>query len=86
MRLGLKCPEDGSPLGPPRRFNLMFKTFMGPVEESCGHLPPSGTAPGSYVNFKNVQQCDAQGAHLALPRSAELPEPDLTGQFRVPDA
>ena len=30
-RLGLRCPVDGGPLSAPRRFNLMFKTFMGPV-------------------------------------------------------
>src|SRR5687768_13172999 len=28
LRLGLKCPVDGGPLSPPRRFNLMFRTFM----------------------------------------------------------
>jgi glycyl-tRNA synthetase len=56
-RLGLKCPVDGGPLSPPRRFNLMFKTFMGPVEDDAAvvYLRPE-TAQGSYVNFKNVQQ------------------------------
>jgi len=56
-RLGLKCPNDGGPLSAPRRFNLMFKTFMGPVEEDAAvvYLRPE-TAQGSYVNFKNVQQ------------------------------
>ena len=56
-RLGLKCPVDGGPLSAPRRFNLMFKTFMGPVEEDASviYLRPE-TAQGSYVNFKNVQQ------------------------------
>src|SRR6185369_13015424 len=56
-RLGLKCPIDGGPLSAPRRFNLMFKTFMGPVEEDASviYLRPE-TAQGSYVNFKNVQQ------------------------------
>ena len=55
-RLGLKCPVDGGPLSPPRRFNLMFKTFMGPVEDDAAiiYLRPE-TAQGSYVNFKNVQ-------------------------------
>ncbi len=55
-KLGLKCPVDGGPLSPPRRFNLMFKTFMGPVEEDASviYLRPE-TAQGSYVNFKNVQ-------------------------------
>jgi len=56
-KLGLKCPVDGGPLSAPRRFNLMFKTFMGPVEEDAAviYLRPE-TAQGSYVNFKNVQQ------------------------------
>jgi glycyl-tRNA synthetase len=56
-RLGLTCPIDGGVLSTPRRFNLMFKTFMGPVEEDANvvYLRPE-TAQGSYVNFKNVQQ------------------------------
>ena len=56
-RLGLRCPVDGGPLSAPRRFNLMFKTFMGPVEDESAviYLRPE-TAQGSYVNFKNVQQ------------------------------
>jgi glycyl-tRNA synthetase len=56
-RLGLTCPVDGGPLSPPRRFNLMFRTHMGPVEEDAAvvYLRPE-TAQGSYVNFKNVQQ------------------------------
>jgi len=56
-RLGLRCPVDGGPLSAPRRFNLMFKTHMGPVEDDAAvvYLRPE-TAQGSYVNFKNVQQ------------------------------
>ena len=56
-KLGLKCPVDGGPLSKPRQFNLMFKTFMGPIEEDASiiYLRPE-TAQGSYVNFKNVQQ------------------------------
>ncbi len=56
-RLGLTCPVDDGPLSPPRRFNLMFKTHMGPVEDEGAviYLRPE-TAQGSYVNFKNVQQ------------------------------
>ena len=26
------CPDDNEILGPPRRFNLMLKTFLGPVD------------------------------------------------------
>jgi glycyl-tRNA synthetase len=52
------CPSCGQrKLTPPRRFNLMFKTFVGPVEDdaSVAWLRPE-TAQGIYVNFENVQQ------------------------------
>ena len=56
-RLGLTCPNDGGPLSAPRRFNLMFTSHMGPVEDDASivYFRPE-TAQGSYVNFKNVQQ------------------------------
>ncbi len=52
-----QCPECGGPLGEPRQFNLMFKTHIGPVEDSTSvvYLRPE-TAQGIYVNFKNVVQ------------------------------
>jgi len=41
-----------------RKFNLMFKTFVGPVEENATqvYLRPE-TAQGIFVNFRNV--CDS---------------------------
>jgi len=52
------CPRCGNrgTLTAPRLFNLMFKTFMGPVEEdsSVVYLRPE-TAQGIYVNFENVR-------------------------------
>jgi glycyl-tRNA synthetase len=54
---GGQCPVCGSKdaFGPPRMFNLMFKTFMGPVEDAAAvvYLRPE-TAQGIYVNFQNV--------------------------------
>ncbi len=52
---GKKCPECGGELSDPRMFNLMFKTFMGPVEEDAAvvYLRPE-TAQGIFVNFQNV--------------------------------
>ena len=53
-----KCPACGSRnFTEARNFNLMFKSFMGPVEEesSVVYLRPE-TAQGIYVNFLNVQQ------------------------------
>ncbi len=52
-----QCPVCGTrdSFTEPRLFNLMFKTFMGPVEEDAAvvYLRPE-TAQGSYVNFQNV--------------------------------
>ena len=52
-----RCPECGGELTEPRQFNLMFKTFMGPVEDKAGlvYLRPE-TAQGIFVNFNNVLQ------------------------------
>ena len=52
---GGKCPKCGGELTEPRMFNLMFKTFMGPVEEEASivYLRPE-TAQGIFVNFENV--------------------------------
>ena len=49
------CPSCGRELTEPRQFNLMFKTFMGPVEEEANvvYLRPE-TAQGIFVNFQNV--------------------------------
>lgn len=49
------CPGCGGELTEPRMFNLMFKTFMGPVEEEANivYLRPE-TAQGIFVNFENV--------------------------------
>jgi glycyl-tRNA synthetase len=50
-----KCPACGGELTEPRMFNLMFKTFVGPVEDDASvvYLRPE-TAQGIFVNFQNV--------------------------------
>ena len=53
-----KCPNCGSKnLSEERNFNLMFKTHMGPLEDSASvvYLRPE-TAQGHFVNFLNCQQ------------------------------
>lgn len=49
--------HDKCDLTEPRRFNLMFSTRVGPLEEtgSDAYLRPE-TAQGIFVNFKNVAQ------------------------------
>jgi glycyl-tRNA synthetase len=58
-----QCPTCGNKgsLTEPRLFNLMFKTFMGPVEEAAAvvYLRPE-TAQGIYVNYLNVLQASRQ--------------------------
>ena len=51
------CPECGGELTETRKFNLMFKTNIGAVEDSSNviYLRPE-TAQGIYVNYKNVIQ------------------------------
>jgi glycyl-tRNA synthetase len=51
-----KCPDDGGELTEARQFNLMFKTFVGPVENDAAvaYLRPE-TAQGIFINFKLVQ-------------------------------
>lgn len=54
---GTRCPDCGGELTKARSFNLMFKTFVGPVEDSASvaYLRPE-TAQGIFVNFLNVQK------------------------------
>ncbi len=57
------CPNCGGKdtFTEARKFNLMFRTFVGPVEDSSAtvYLRPE-TAQGIYVNFFNVQSAARQ--------------------------
>ena len=59
------CPNcQGQDFTDARPFNLMFKTFVGPLEDegAVAYLRPE-TAQGHFVNFANVLQSE----HLVLP-------------------
>ncbi|MFW6066457.1 MAG: glycine--tRNA ligase, partial [Planctomycetota bacterium] len=49
------CPNCGEPLTGARKFNMMFKTFVGAMEDSSAvaYLRPE-TAQGIFANYKNV--------------------------------
>ena len=51
-----ECPECAGALTEARQFNLMFRTFMGPVADTSAeiYLRPE-TAQGIFVNFENVR-------------------------------
>ncbi len=55
-----KCQAEGK-FTEARQFNLMFKTFVGPVEDASAvvYLRPE-TAQGIFVNFLNVQSSSRQ--------------------------
>jgi glycyl-tRNA synthetase len=50
-----RCPECGGPLSEARQFNLMFRTHIGPVEDTASrvYLRPE-TAQGMFINFRNI--------------------------------
>src|SRR5881394_2668019 len=54
-------PENGSLLTEPRKFNLMLKTYVGPVEseENVAYLRPE-TAQAIFAQFKNVLEVSRQ--------------------------
>jgi glycyl-tRNA synthetase len=56
-----KCPECGGDLTEPRAFNLMFKTYVGPVEDDAAvaYLRPE-TCQSIFTQFKNVVQSSRQ--------------------------
>lgn len=60
--LNKPCPVCGNKdFTEPRQFNLMFKTFIGPSEDSANviYLRPE-TAQGIFVNFQNVRETGRQ--------------------------
>ncbi len=80
-----QCPVCGTrgSLTEPRMFNLMFKTFMGPVEESAAviYLRPE-TAQGIYVNYLNVLQGSRQRVPFGIAQIGKAFRNEITpGNF-----
>ncbi len=80
-----QCPACGmrGTLSSPRLFNLMFRTFMGPVEDTASvvYLRPE-TAQGIYVNFLNVQQSTRQKVPFGIAQIGKAFRNEITpGNF-----
>ncbi len=80
-----RCPACGKTgeWTEPRQFNLMFKTFMGPVEaeSSVVYLRPE-TAQGIYVNFLNVQTTARQRVPFGIAQIGKAFRNEITpGHF-----
>ncbi len=89
---GAQCPRKPSKqpgqhtdcqLTEPRLFNLMFKTNIGPLEDtaSVAYLRPE-TAQGIYVNFLNVQQASRQKVPFGIAQIGKAFRNEITpGNF-----
>ncbi len=82
---GGQCPVCGTKeaFGEPRMFNLMFKTFMGPVEEAAAvvYMRPE-TAQGIYVNFQNVVTASRQRVPFGIAQVGKAFRNEITpGNF-----
>jgi glycyl-tRNA synthetase len=80
---GNKCPDCGGELTEPRMFNLMFKTFMGPVENDAAvvYLRPE-TAQGIFVNFQNVMSSSRRKLPLGIAQTGKSFRNEITtGNF-----
>ncbi len=80
-----QCPTCGTrdSFTEPRMFNLMFKTFMGPVEDSSAtvYIRPE-TAQGIYVNFLNVQGAARQRVPFGIAQIGKAFRNEITpGNF-----
>jgi glycyl-tRNA synthetase len=80
-----QCPSCGTRdvFGEARQFNLMFRTFMGPVEDSSAtiYLRPE-TAQGIYVNFLNVQGAARQKVPFGIAQIGKAFRNEITpGNF-----
>ncbi|MFQ5601268.1 MAG: glycine--tRNA ligase [Candidatus Krumholzibacteriia bacterium] len=80
---GNVCANCGGELTEPRMFNLMFKTFMGPVEDqgSVVYLRPE-TAQGIFVNFQNVLTVSRQKVPFGIAQIGKAFRNEITpGNF-----
>jgi glycyl-tRNA synthetase len=82
---GVQCPSCGmsGTFTEPRQFNLMFRTFMGPVQDEAStvYLRPE-TAQGIYVNFRSVQEASRQKVPFGIAQVGKAFRNEITpGNF-----
>ncbi len=79
------CPNCGQrgTFGEAREFNLLFKTFMGPVEDAAAtvYLRPE-TAQGIFTNFENVRRTSRKRLPFGIAQIGKSFRNEITpGQF-----
>ncbi len=78
----IKSPE-GNELTEPRRFNLLFETFIGVIEGEKNKVYLRGeTAQGIFVNFKNILNSTRQKLPFGIAQIGKAFRNEITtGQF-----
>jgi len=77
------CPDCKGELTEPRKFNLMMKTFVGPIEDenSIAYLRAE-TCQGIYMNFKNVLHSSRQKVPFGIAQIGKAFRNEITpGNF-----
>ncbi|MGH8946974.1 MAG: glycine--tRNA ligase [Acidimicrobiia bacterium] len=79
------CPNCGKTgtFTEPRNFNLMFRTFMGPIEsdDNLVYLRPE-TAQGIFINFENVRRSNRLKLPFGIAQIGKVFRNEITpGQF-----
>lgn len=65
LKYNIKGPTTGGDLEPPRAFNLMFQTQIGPAaDKPNGYLRPE-TAQGQFLNFQKLLEFNQQSMPFA---------------------
>jgi glycyl-tRNA synthetase len=65
QKFGIKGPTSGVELEPPKAFNLMFQTQIGPAaDKPNGYLRPE-TAQGQFLNFQKLLEFNQQAMPFA---------------------
>lgn len=82
---GKKCPNCGKSgtFTEPRHFNMMFKTYVGPVEDDAGvaYLRPE-TAGGIFAQFNNVRETSRQKVPFGIAQIGKAFRNEITpGDF-----
>jgi len=81
----IPCPDCGNrgQWTEPRDFNMMLKTYLGPIEDDSGlHYLRPETAQGIFVNFKNVQQSSRMKVPFGIAQTGKSFRNEITpGNF-----
>lgn len=74
-----KCPDCGGGFTKPKQFNLMLKTFLGPVEdkENTVYFRPE-TAQAMFVDFKNVLDTSRQKIPFGIAQTGKAFRNEIT--------